>query len=67
MTETTRRLAEPAFAGQTWQRKRIWRLVLGHLAERMSALTRFVVCGTHVTIMPDLAVLRLLDPLARTV
>ncbi len=53
MTETTRRLAKPAFAGKTWERKRIRRLVLGHLAERMSALTRFVVCRAHVTIMPD--------------
>ena len=53
MTEPTRRLAKSAVAGQTWERKRIRRLVLGHLAERMSALTRFVVCGAHVTIMPD--------------
>ena len=53
MTEPTRRLAKPAFAGQTWERKRIRRLVLGHLAERMPALTRFVACGAHVTIMPD--------------
>jgi hypothetical protein len=53
MTEPTRRLTKLAFAGQTWERERIRRLVLGHLAERVPALTRFVVCRAHVTIMPD--------------
>jgi hypothetical protein len=53
MTEPTRRLAELTFPGQTRERERIRRLVFRYLAERMSALARFVVCLAHNTIMPD--------------